>query len=175
MKGLKNDYNFAKRITTKCEIFLKPACCSQFYMWNTPETRCSQFYMWNTPKSCSHFYMGNTPKTCSQFHMWNTPKTCSQFYMWNTSKTCCSQFYMWYTPRTWCSQFYMWNTPQNSPSARTSTGVCLPPKLQAPVYDILPPNTAKVDYAIGFENLSANRQVLFLFLFCVCAQIAVSL
>ena len=31
-------------------------------------------------------------------------------------------------------------------------------KLQALVYDILPPTTAVVDYAIGLENLSANEQ-----------------
>ena len=42
-------------------------------------------------------------------------------------------------------------------------------KLQALVYDILPPATAIVDYAIGLEKLSANEQ------FFVCAQIAVSL
>ena len=44
------------------------------------------------------------------------------------------------------------------------------PKLQAAlVYDILPPNTAVTDYAIGIENLSANRQ------FFVGVQMAVSL
>ena len=31
-------------------------------------------------------------------------------------------------------------------------------KLQALVYDNLPPTTAIVDYAIGFEKLSANEQ-----------------
>ena len=32
-------------------------------------------------------------------------------------------------------------------------------KLQALVYDILPRNTAVIDYAIGLEKLSANKQV----------------
>ena len=32
------------------------------------------------------------------------------------------------------------------------------PKLPALVYDILPPTTAIVDYAIGLEKLSANEQ-----------------
>ena len=32
------------------------------------------------------------------------------------------------------------------------------PKLQALVYDILPPTTAIVDYAIGLEKLSVNEQ-----------------
>ena len=31
-------------------------------------------------------------------------------------------------------------------------------KLQARVYDILPPTTAIVDYAVGLEKLSANEQ-----------------
>ena len=42
-------------------------------------------------------------------------------------------------------------------------------KLQALVYDILPPTTAMVDYAIGLEKLSANEQ------FFEDAQTAVSL
>ena len=33
------------------------------------------------------------------------------------------------------------------------------PKLQALVYDILPATTARVDYAIGLEKLSANEQL----------------
>ena len=32
------------------------------------------------------------------------------------------------------------------------------PRLQVLVYDILPPTTAIVDYAIGLEKLSANEQ-----------------
>ena len=32
------------------------------------------------------------------------------------------------------------------------------PKFQTLVYDILPPTTATVDYAIGLEKLSANEQ-----------------
>ena len=32
------------------------------------------------------------------------------------------------------------------------------PKLQALVYDILPPTTDIADYAIGLEKLSANEQ-----------------
>ena len=43
------------------------------------------------------------------------------------------------------------------------------PKLQALVYDIFPPTTAVIDYAIGLEKLSANGQ------FFVGAQVAVSL
>ena len=31
-------------------------------------------------------------------------------------------------------------------------------KLQALAYDILPPTTATIDYAIGLEKLSANEQ-----------------
>ena len=31
-------------------------------------------------------------------------------------------------------------------------------KLQAVVYDILPPTTPVIDYAIGLEKLSANQQ-----------------
>ena len=42
-------------------------------------------------------------------------------------------------------------------------------KLQALVYDILPPTTAIADYAIGLEKLSANEQ------FIDDAQMAVSL
>ena len=42
-------------------------------------------------------------------------------------------------------------------------------KLQALVYDILPPSTAIADYAIGLEKLSANEQ------FFHDAQTAVSL
>ena len=34
------------------------------------------------------------------------------------------------------------------------------PKLQALVYDILPPTSATVDYAIGLEKLSSNGQFL---------------
>ena len=41
-------------------------------------------------------------------------------------------------------------------------------KLQALVYDILPPTTAIVDYATGLEKLSANKQ------FFDDAQMAVS-
>ena len=36
--------------------------------------------------------------------------------------------------------------------------VLLVPKLQALVYDTLPPTTAMVGYAIGLEKLSANEQ-----------------
>ena len=42
-------------------------------------------------------------------------------------------------------------------------------KLQAGVYDTLPPTTAVVDYATGLEKLSANEQVF------DSAQTAVSL
>ena len=42
-------------------------------------------------------------------------------------------------------------------------------KLQAPVYDTLPPTTAIVDYTVGLEKLSANEQ------FFNDAQTAVSL
>ena len=42
-------------------------------------------------------------------------------------------------------------------------------KLQALVYDILPPTSAVTDYAIGLEKLSANGQ------FFVGAQMAASL
>ena len=38
-------------------------------------------------------------------------------------------------------------------------------KLQALVYNILHPTTATVDYAIGLEKLSANRQF-----FCCCSK-----
>ena len=41
--------------------------------------------------------------------------------------------------------------------------------LQALVYDILPPNTATIDYDIGLEKISANGQ------FFIGVQIAVSL
>ena len=41
--------------------------------------------------------------------------------------------------------------------------------LQALVYDILPPTTATIDYAIGLEKMSANGQ------FFIGVQIAVSL
>ena len=41
--------------------------------------------------------------------------------------------------------------------------------IQAPIYDILPPTTATVDYAIGLEKLSANGQ------FFVVVQMAASL
>ena len=39
------------------------------------------------------------------------------------------------------------------------TEVVLAAKLQALVYDILPPSTAIVDYAIGLEKPSANEQI----------------
>ena len=45
-------------------------------------------------------------------------------------------------------------------------------KLQALVYDILPPTTAVFSYAIGPRNLSANEQLLF---FVGGAQTVVSL
>ena len=54
-------------------------------------------------------------------------------------------------------------------SQSVSKTVLTVPKLQALVYDILPPTTAVTDYAIVIENLSANRQ------FFVGAQMAVSL
>ena len=44
-----------------------------------------------------------------------------------------------------------------------------PPKLHALVFDILPPATAMIDYAIGVQKLSANGQNF------VGAQIAVIL
>ena len=47
--------------------------------------------------------------------------------------------------------------------------VMLGRKLQAQVYDILPPTTAVVDYVIGVEKLSANEQ------FFDDAQIAIHL
>ena len=54
------------------------------------------------------------------------------------------------------------------------TGTVVPPegnwyRLQALVYDILPPTTAITDYAIGLRKLSANEQ------FFVAAQMAVAL
>ena len=49
------------------------------------------------------------------------------------------------------------------------TEVVLAAKLQALVYDILPPSTALLDYAIGLENPSANEQIF------VGAQLAVHL
>ena len=48
-------------------------------------------------------------------------------------------------------------------------GVWVCHKIQALVYNILPPTTTIVDYAIGFEKLSANEQ------FFDDAQMAVSL
>ena len=42
-------------------------------------------------------------------------------------------------------------------TARAHVAQC---KLQALVYDILPPTTAIVDYVIGLEKLSANQQFL---------------
>ena len=39
------------------------------------------------------------------------------------------------------------------------TEVVLAAKLQALVYDILPPSTAILDYAIGLEKLSANQHI----------------
>ena len=50
-----------------------------------------------------------------------------------------------------------------------ATTVLSVPKLQALVYDILPPASAIFDYAIGIEELSANGQ------FFSDAQTAVSL
>ena len=46
---------------------------------------------------------------------------------------------------------------------------CIGPKLQALVYDILPPTTGVTDYAICLEKLSANGHLF------VGAQMAVSL
>ena len=48
----------------------------------------------------------------------------------------------------------------------SSIGCCqcrctLAAKLQALVYDVIPPATAVTDYAIGFEKLSANGQFFF--------------
>ena len=54
-------------------------------------------------------------------------------------------------------------------SQSVSKTVLTVPKLQALVYDILPPTTAVTDYAIVIENLSANRQ------FFVGVHMAVSL
>ena len=52
---------------------------------------------------------------------------------------------------------------------KVTLGVCIHPKLQAPVYDILPLTTAVFSYAIGSRKLSANEQ------FFVDAQTVVSL
>ena len=68
-------------------------------------------------------------------------------------------------------------TPNVSPKRRTKAGPpchecndrMIPSKLQAPVYHILPPTTAIVDYVIGLEKLSASEQ------FFDDAQMAVSL
>ena len=42
--------------------------------------------------------------------------------------------------------------------SHTAPELCVRRKLQALVYDILPPTTAIVDYGMGLEKLSADEQ-----------------
>ena len=49
---------------------------------------------------------------------------------------------------------------------KATLGVCIHPKLQAPVYDILPLTTALFSYATGSRKLSANEQFFFCFFLC---------
>ena len=56
--------------------------------------------------------------------------------------------------------YYYYYSNRRHESCRHSVGTALYGhlKLQALVYDILPPTTAIVDYAIGLGKLSANEQ-----------------
>ena len=72
-------------------------------------------------------------------------------------------------PRSWRFPCLIAGMAQVSETRDQQGRVRTSSKLQALVYDILPPTTAIVDYAIGLEKLSANEQ------FFDDAQTAVSL
>ena len=146
------------------------ACCS-LEPFDEQENVYRKEYLW-TPET-------QIPGIISKCHSWVHSTTTHTWILFVVRKIFLS------SPKdlhsVYCLGFPSWNkcpmptipekVPKPSSGCQKSQNVTTgsTPSHQALVYDILPPTTDVVDYAIGLENLSANEQ------FFDDAQTAVSL
>ena len=91
----------------------------------------------------------------------NHPRISKPFFIFVRLRFYCAVL-CWYTPLPHPSHHRNPMLAFSQPLSLSRTQACdddrLAYKLQALVYDILPSTTAIVDYAIGFEKMSANEQ-----------------